>query len=272
MSVSFLGRLPRDEALAKIAAAGFECVELSAGEGHLGDWLTDPAAARRDIKAAGLEPWSVHSPGASFDLAATDEAARAAAIGSAISCFRPAVELGASVVVVHSNSPGRPFDPADYEASLKRTRTSLETLAEAAGAAGVRLALENMIPRPEQRPACDMAEVLALIDGLGEHVGVCLDTGHNSPTGAAAAEAALLAGEKLFTLHIQDNHGRSNEDEHLLPGDGTIDWDALLDALERLGFDSPRIFEVAHHGEEGAFDEGLSRLAAVVARWQKRRQ
>ena len=272
MSVSFLGALPRVEALARIAEAGFEHVELSAHEGHLGDWMSDPAAAQRDIESADLRAWSVHSPGTSFDLAASAEAAGAAAVASAASCFAPAAGVGAGVVVVHCNAPGKPFDPADYDESLMRTRGSLEALAAAAAEAGIRLALENMIPRPGKRPGCDMAEVLALIDGLGDHVGVCLDTGHNNPTGAKVADSALLAGVGLFTLHLQDNNGRVNEDEHLLPGEGTIDWDALLDALDELHFDSPRIFEVAHHGAEGAFNDTMARLAEIIARWRARGQ
>ena len=272
MSVSFLGALPRDEALARIAAAGFEHVELSASEGHLGGWMSDPAAARKDIESAGLRAWSVHSPGASFDVAASDESVRAAAVASAASCLAPAVEVGASVVVVHCNAPGKPFDPDDYDPSLARTRDSLETLAPLAAEAGVRMAVENMIPRPGKRPACDVREVLALIDGLGDHVGVCLDTGHNNATGADVPEQALILGPKLFTVHIQDNHGRPNEDEHLVPGDGSIDWFAFLDALDTIGFDSPRILEVAHHGREGAFEETMARLAEIVARWRARGQ
>jgi len=272
MSVSFLGALPRAEALARISSAGFEHVELSASEGHLGDWISDPSAARRDIESAGLRAWSVHSPGASFDMAASDEAVRSAVVASAASCFAPAAEAGASVAVVHCNSPGKPFDPDDYDASLARTRESLRTLAPFAAEAGLRMAVENMIPRPGKRPGCDVREVLALIDGLGDHVGVCLDTGHNNATGADVPGQVLILAEKLFTVHIQDNHGRPNEDEHLIPGDGTIDWDAFLDALDEIGFASPRIFEVIHDGEAGAFDETMTRLADLVARWRARGQ
>jgi sugar phosphate isomerase/epimerase len=35
--------------------------------------------------------------------------------------------------------------------------------------------------------------------------------------------------DRLVTSHIHDNHGE--KDEHLLPYDGTIDWDATLGAL-----------------------------------------
>jgi sugar phosphate isomerase/epimerase len=180
--------------------------------------------------------------------------------------------VGADLVVVHCNSPARPFDPADYDASLARTRESLEALAPAARDVGVRLAVENMIPRIGRRPACDVREVLALIDGLGPHVGVCFDTGHNNATGADVPKQVGILGGKLFNTHIQDNHGRANEDEHLIPGDGTIDWDAFLDALDAIGFDSPRILEAVGRGEDGAFDEIMGRLAGLVAAWRARDQ
>jgi sugar phosphate isomerase/epimerase len=38
--------------------------------------------------------------------------------------------------------------------------------------------------------------------------------------------------ERIVTAHIHDNHGE--KDEHLLPHEGTIDWDAALGALAEL--------------------------------------
>jgi sugar phosphate isomerase/epimerase len=35
--------------------------------------------------------------------------------------------------------------------------------------------------------------------------------------------------ERVATTHIHDNHGE--KDEHLLPYEGTIDWDAALAAI-----------------------------------------
>jgi len=269
LSLKFLHERPRQEAIGLLQDAGFRHIELTATEGHFGDWLADPEAARRDLDAAGLAVWSVHSPGASVNLGAIDEADRQRAVDAAIGCFAPARRVGAQVVVVHCNKPGQIFEPDDYDASLARTRKSLVQIAPAAKEAGIQMAVENMIPRPIRRPACDMQEVLGLIAGLGEHVGVCLDTGHNHVTGAAVHEQAMLAGEKLFTLHIHDNHGQMDRDEHLIPGEGTIDWPAFLAALDRIGFASPRTFEVVHRGGAETATTALHRLADIARQWSK---
>ena len=243
LSAGILNSLSRTEALAEIARCGFSAVELGAGERSFGGWTVDPATLRYELERAGLTLWSVHSPAAGCDLAAQEEQARLAALQVACLSLRPARDLGASVVVCHCNAPTKPFLPQDYQAGLTRTRRSLEVLAQEAGRVGVRLAVETMIPRPEKRPGQRVEELLGLIDGLGAHVGICIDTGHSYAGGANVADEVTRAGEKLFTVHINDSHGRFNEDEHLLPGEGTIDWRAFLAALDRMAFTAPRIFE-----------------------------
>jgi sugar phosphate isomerase/epimerase len=43
-----------------------------------------------------------------------------------------------------------------------------------------------------------------------------------------------MIGDKLKAVHIHDNMGK--EDEHLIPGDGIIDWNAFADALREIGY------------------------------------
>jgi sugar phosphate isomerase/epimerase len=46
---------------------------------------------------------------------------------------------------------------------------------------------------------------------------------------ATVAVAFDVMRDRLVTSHIHDNHGE--KDEHLLPYEGTIDWDAALGAF-----------------------------------------
>ena len=55
------------------------------------------------------------------------------------------------------------------------------------------------------------------------NVGVCLDLGHAHIT-VGTAEAIATLGSRIASVHVHDNHGM--KDEHLWPGDGTIDWPA----------------------------------------------
>ncbi len=268
LRVSIFEPLGRDEALAAIARAGFSAVELYVGDGLFGNWTEDPDAMRQALDRAALMPWSVHAPGPGCDLANDDEQARLTAVEAMRMTFRAARDLGAEVVICHPNAPKKPFPPDDYQSGLARSRQSLELLAEDADRVGIRMAVENMIPRPEKRPCTGVGDILGLIEGLGDHVGVCLDTGHNHVACGKVDEETLLAGDKLFSVHMHDNHGVFDQDEHLLPGQGTIEWDAFLAALERISFDAPRIFEVNLLPGPDAQKKTLAELVKVVANWR----
>ena len=66
-----------------------------------------------------------------------------------------------------------------------------------------------------------------------EEVGVLVDVGHcwrrRDPIWAIRE-----AGERLFGVHVHDNH--RGEDEHLVPGEGTIDWIGVVQALRDVGY------------------------------------
>ncbi len=57
------------------------------------------------------------------------------------------------------------------------------------------------------------------------------------------AENLLLLGNRVKTLHISDCH--LEKEEHLLPGEGKIDFMALLSALEKSGYDGVFNYEVS---------------------------
>jgi len=266
LSTVIVDELPRDRGIAKIAEAGFQLVELLGHEGHLEYWTDNPQETRSLLEAWGIRARSVHAPKRAWDLANAEAAARLACVDAATVCFHQAAEVGAEVVVVHANSPTTKFTEEEYELNWSRSRDSLSVLAERAQQANIRMAVENLPARHEPRPTATVAEVLAMIDGLGDHVGICLDAGHANANGRSAASEALEAGEKLFAVHIQDNNGRGM-DQHLIPGHGSTDWDAFLAALDMIQFEGPRNFEVPAGND---LDETLAELAALRVRWEAR--
>jgi sugar phosphate isomerase/epimerase len=57
---------------------------------------------------------------------------------------------------------------------------------------------------------------------------LCFDTGHaHMEDGVAVSFEAMR--ELVVTTHLHDNRGE--KDEHLLPGEGTIDWDAAMKVM-----------------------------------------
>jgi sugar phosphate isomerase/epimerase len=88
----------------------------------------------------------------------------------------------------------------------------------------------------------------------------CFDVGHAWCCGYAPdvlKDCAVVPA----SLHIQDNDGSG--DQHLIPGDGTIDWDLFINTLREIGYLGDCVME-AHHQSLVAPDEErdaiLSRL------------
>lgn len=266
LATYILNPLPRDRALAKVVEAGFSQMELAGTQGHLDDWPANPGQLRRVLQAVGLSAPSVHAPQAAWNITASDDAERAVAIEAAIASFEQTAEVGAEIVICHPNGPGVPYTVEEYEENWAHSRESLAILAERARAAGVKMAVENLPARGQPRPGATVGQVLGMIEGLGDHVGICLDAGHSNANGRDAASEALEVGEKLFALHIQDNDG-CGEDQHLLPGRGTTDWGAFLDALDTMSFQGIRTLEV---GSSEGLDPTLVALATLRREWEAR--
>ena len=88
----------------------------------------------------------------------------------------------------------------------------------------VRLAIENMENVP-CRPLFDYLFNIFTPDELG----FCFDSGHAHITGELEILERYL--DRLTLTHLHDNQGRL--DEHLLPGQGTINWKPIISSLKK---------------------------------------
>jgi sugar phosphate isomerase/epimerase len=266
-ATAMVGDIPREEALRAIAVAGFKQVELSCRSDRLDDWPSDPAGLRRDLDRLGLSPFSVHPRPAAWCTASADDEERLAAIRLTCHSLECADQVGAELVIVHASGSGAMKGPDPPEISRARSRESLRVIADRAGELGLKIAVENLLIREGRyRPAGTVADVLELIDGLGEHAGVCVDTGHCLLNGVSAADDVRSAGAKLFTMHFQDNDGSG--DQHLPPTHGAVNWDALFDQLDRMAYAGGRIFECGVAGDKLA--QTLADLVEVRDGWLSR--
>jgi sugar phosphate isomerase/epimerase len=191
---------------------------------------------------------------------------RQTALEIATDCFAQAAEIGAQMVVVHPNSSSDPFTAEAYAASWARTREALVVLAERAQERGVQMLVENMPARGLPRPGSTVIDVLKMIDGLGDHVGVCLDVGHSYANGISPAEEMRQAGDKLLEVHLQDNDG-GGEDQHWIMGAGGIDWEAYHEAVAETAFEGFQVFEVLRGDTPQAL---LAQMARMRREWEER--
>ncbi|GAA3406812.1 sugar phosphate isomerase/epimerase [Paenibacillus hodogayensis] len=121
---------------------------------------------------------------------------------------------------------------------------------------GVGIALENM---SDGRYCSSPQELVELIDTLNHPlVGACWDTGHGHKQKLEQAAGIGALGSRLKATHIQDNNGIA--DQHLLPYQGTIRWDEVVQTLKRIGYEGDFTYET-HNSirnlPDGIRDAGL---------------
>jgi len=213
------GCLNLADALPAVAAQGVARVEWglgSAGYFDEGD-PADVAAVRAALDQTGVRACTLHSRfGEGADLASLDPAVRRATVATHLDAINTARQVGARYLVLHAgHGPG-----GDRVAErLAHARDGLRALEPAARMAGVVLALENL---PPSYPGSTAADLLDLLNAVGSPcLGICFDTGHAHLTGDLPGMARALLPHAV-TMHLHDNDGKS--DQHLLPGQGSIDW------------------------------------------------
>jgi sugar phosphate isomerase/epimerase len=110
----------------------------------------------------------------------------------------------------------------------------------------------------------DLPRVLEDLASIGyRSVGILVDTGHcicylrQDP-----AQVIREIGNRLWSLHIHDNHG--SRDEHLIPGEGVIEWKGVLKALKDIGYRGVFMMECYNsHSTRGS--KNIAQLAKIAA-------
>jgi sugar phosphate isomerase/epimerase len=244
-------RLTREH-LALVAKHGFDALEVFATRTHF-DYRDESAVAQLAewLRETRLELHSVHAPIAEavrrgemvvpYSTASGDEARRAIAVDEAKAALAIASRIPFRCLVLHLGVPTR-SNPAANDNQPGAARRSLEEIAEAAQAVGVRVAVE-VIPNAISTPA---ALVRLLEDDTeGLDAGICFDYGHAHIMGDVGEAIEEVSGH-LISTHVHDNRRRS--DDHLPPFAGGIDWDVAMMETQKIGYDGVLMFEVAENG------------------------
>ncbi|MCL2446662.1 MAG: sugar phosphate isomerase/epimerase [Oscillospiraceae bacterium] len=212
--------LAYDESCRLIAQAGFSHVMMWYGD----DFGLEFRAANRpaQARAHGLAIENIHAPFDEVNHIWEDTPDGQRVFAGYLQMLNDCAAYDISTVVMHATR--RPEGPPVSEIGLARW-AKLITRAEQLG---VNIAIENM----RQDYGLSYAELL-LERFDSPRFGFCFDSGHYH---ARRREVDWLTRwpARLMALHLHDNHGV--DDEHLLPGDGTIDWPVLMRQIEQTGY------------------------------------
>lgn len=221
-----------------LVEAGADRIEIGTPPAHFD--ARDPLAPLRLSEAldrSPLVPVSMHAPfGRGVDLASPVWEARDAGIAAALTSARSLMRHPGAILVVHPSDLPR---DGNAERHLRHALESLLHIDHGCRDLGVRLALETPLPHlvgghPE--------ELQWILDRLPPSVGVCLDTGHAHL--ARFVETFIdLARERLMHVHIHDNHG--THDDHLIPGEGAVDWCGFFEGLRRVRYGGALVLELS---------------------------
>ncbi|MGA2568968.1 MAG: sugar phosphate isomerase/epimerase family protein [Terracidiphilus sp.] len=248
--------------------SGAQGVEIFAARQHFDYTSHEHIAELADwFRSNALEPYSMHAPlypgremGRAGDpgvnvihpekgrrIDAMDEIKRALEVAEHIAIRNLVVHLGER-------------DDIWSQDTIDFALNALEHLGAFARPLGVRLLVENLLS--EATTPAHLAAILEL--GRLGNVGVCLDLGHAHLT-VGIKQAVATLGDRIVSVHAHDNHGE--KDEHLWPGDGTIDWPATVKALKALAAPPAVVLELSYTLPDApaAFPSRIEQAFAMLA-------
>jgi len=253
--------------LAEIKGAGISGVEIFCSSFHF-NYASPPSV--REIAASleelGLQLQSLHAPterdssqgrgsGLPVSISEPERIRRQEAVDEVKRALDVAEIIPFRYLVQHLGSSRQAADPRNLDAAFG----SLEHLSAFAKQRGVTIALENT-PSEIGAPA-------SLVQFVKEthlrDLRFCFDVGHAHLDGGVDANFGLMR-ELVVTSHLHDNHGE--KDEHLLPYEGSIDWDAAFAALS-TGPEIPAL--VLELKDQSAGVPALDQIRAVFDRMEK---
>lgn len=213
-----------ETAYTQVAEAGISSIVLTAVRGNLDLRVPeDLKEAGRILRRLGLAAPACHCQDWGPCHLTEPEDRRPAMLEMHTGLIQAAAELGARTFVLHI---GHLEAGVEKEVLWERVRRAVDALVPQAEALGMLLALENGM----QGYLATNQELLSFVaDYDCPTVGICYDSGHAHVMGDAAATLHSLS-PYVVTVHLHDNDGI--DDLHLLPGQGTIDWNSVAQGLE----------------------------------------
>jgi hexosaminidase len=210
--------------------------------------LTD---AKKAADAAGIKVWSVHMPyGQNIDLSIINEADRQDVVAKHIKLVTFLKILEPEIILFH---PSYYLGLNERDMRKSQLIKSAIELDEAVRGIKATMVIENMLG-PEllasngrERPLMrTVEETQEIFTRLPKTIYSAIDMNHiKNP------EMLIKAmGSRLKTVHIADGTGAA--ENHFFPcsGEGKNDWNAILAALDEVGYTGPFMYESAFKDEK----------------------
>ncbi len=230
-------RYSLEEAIRRLAKYGYHGVEIWGGRPHA--YWEDMDDARIEkiknvLKETGMKisnfiPAQFRYP---TNIATTDEQIRKNSVQYLKNNIDVAEKLGAPYV---SLCPGFSLQGEKLADSRKAMITSLGELVEYAKDLNTKLIVEPAHAM-ETDHVLTVDHGMEVVDAFGkENMGLCIDIGHMHVNKESIVNVVDKVQGYTVHYHMDDNNGGS--DDHLVPGEGKIDFDIFLTNLKNSGYE-----------------------------------
>ncbi len=239
----FVFYILNEEIISYVEEYGFENIEIWGMMPHF-DYYDENYIERisRILDKHKVRVTSFHSPiyryvgdaakGMWLMLSDVDENNRRAAVDETIKLLQVAERFEPFNFVLHPD-----LSTNNFVQTLDSLKKSLEELQEQAIRSKIKLALETGIKENNVSES-----ILEIVKEFDESVfGICVDVGHAN-VGEEPVTALERSMARLIEVHVSDNNGE--DDTHLLPGEGNMNWDKIIATLKGRDFKGNFVFEI----------------------------
>lgn len=215
------------------------------------------------IQRTGKRVISYHVPFKKVDdIADPDETVRLRAMSRLRTHIHEASRLNSELLIIHPST--EPIDQSKRDVYIAQLRKSMLEIEGELKLNNMKIALE-FLPRLCMGNTLDDME--KMLDGMSDRFGVCLDVNHIMDQYPKIPAIIRALGSKLFTLHICDYDGV--DEKHWMPFRGVIDFKAMLEALDEIGYTGPFNYETGRANAEApeclaAIEENYSAMRKLL--------
>jgi sugar phosphate isomerase/epimerase len=258
--------------LDKLVTAGAQAIEIFGARNHfdytdkqqireLGNWFKHNSVAFNSVHAPMFSDYDWGRSGTPpVNIVDRDKGRRVDSMDEIKRALEVAEHVPFRYLVQHIGTPGEEFTEQKFEYGL----SSIEHLHAFARPLGVKLLLEN-IPNEISTPE----RLIQFLRSLHmEDLGICFDLGHAHVMNSVPEAFAILK-DHIRSTHVHDNKGQ--KDDHLFPGEGTIDWNEAMRLLRSAPRVPPLLMEINGEGQKPVVDmyqkafQKLDQAAQVAA-------
>jgi sugar phosphate isomerase/epimerase len=190
-------------------------------------------------------PLQVHAPYINLRPADLNPRIRDASVQSVKDGIDFASQVDGRIVTMHLGSVSKGHLKHAHESVRRALLDSIATLVEYAEERNITIAIENVQSDRESyweeaigKTAEEIMDILKEIDA--KNAGVTFDVGHANTVGSPDDFAVKLA-PYMVNVHLHDNDG--TRDQHLVIGEGKIDFLKILRVLKENGYAGPLVLE-----------------------------